>query len=165
MVPQARRNAPLPPLPPPRNSPSSVWFGQIGRSPVEQPNEDIHRAPDQTKSSDHSDTWAVTQRTYITLRESEHSGPFTVGGILGQGGFGTVLLVRHLARRTEVAMKVMKHTQDWSAGSCRGIINELKVLSALATQKIQSRFLLGPYLGYDLWAWRSSKGYMHVLTV
>lgn len=160
-VSQARLNAPLPPLPEseePLHQPqqicksSAIWSSQA--------------ALPQAKENKVVDFWEVTQRTLIKVRLPAKRGrQFKVGGILGVGAFGTVFLVYHVAKRKEAAVKCIKYTQGLDPGSCRGIINELKVLRALATQKIQSRFLLGPYLDYDFWAWRSSMGYVHILTV
>ncbi|OBZ76770.1 hypothetical protein A0H81_03209 [Grifola frondosa] len=62
-------------------------------------------------------------------------------------------------------MKVVHHYRGLSASACRGLINELRILQALAEgQYGPAQFLLQPYLGHDKWAWLSSMGYMHILT-
>ncbi|KAH9903452.1 kinase-like domain-containing protein [Cubamyces lactineus] len=86
------------------------------------------------------------------------------GGVLGQGGFGTVLLVYDVARGAQCALKVIHYSRGMSQPSCRGVINELKALSKLAADTDPSPFLLRPFVHGNLWAWRSSSGYLHILT-
>ncbi|KAI8989155.1 kinase-like protein [Trametes punicea] len=61
-------------------------------------------------------------------------------------------------------MKVVHYSRGMSKASCRGTINELKVLRRLAEDVHPHPFLLQPYVCDGLWAWRSSGGYLHVLT-
>ncbi|KAJ2976726.1 hypothetical protein NUW54_g11522 [Trametes sanguinea] len=61
-------------------------------------------------------------------------------------------------------MKVVHFARGMSESACRGTINELKVLSRLADDSSPHPFLLQPYVGDEMWAWRSSEGYLHVLT-
>ena len=152
----------MPPLPGlAEETPGFAKLRHLGKSP-----DSTCTAKRDAKEDKATEFWEVTQRTLIKVPSSAKRGRhFKLGGILGMGGFATVFLVYHVAKRKEVAIKCIKYTQGFPRGSCRGILNELKVLAALAEQRIQSRFLLGPYLGYDLWAWRSSKGYLHILTV
>ncbi|KAI0356939.1 kinase-like protein [Trametes cingulata] len=61
-------------------------------------------------------------------------------------------------------MKVVRYSGGMSETCCRGTINELKVLSKLAEEPKPAPFLLQPYLGRDLWAWRSAGEHLHILT-
>ncbi|KAI0372463.1 kinase-like protein [Pilatotrama ljubarskyi] len=61
-------------------------------------------------------------------------------------------------------MKVVHYSRGLSEGCCRGTINELKVLRRLAEEPSPAPFLLQPYLGNDLWAWRSKGEYLHIMT-
>ena len=86
------------------------------------------------------------------------------GGVLGQGGFGTVLLVYDVARGAQCALKVVHYSRGMSKPSCRGVVNELKALAKIAEDADPSPFLLRPYVYGAHWAWRSSAGYLHILT-
>ncbi|KAI0827426.1 kinase-like protein [Trametes gibbosa] len=61
-------------------------------------------------------------------------------------------------------MKIVHYARGMSDTSCRGTINELKVLSKLAEDGSPSPFLLQPYVGDELWAWRSAGEYLHIVT-
>ncbi|OSC99704.1 kinase-like protein [Trametes coccinea BRFM310] len=61
-------------------------------------------------------------------------------------------------------MKVVHFARGMSESACRGTINELKVLRRLAEESSPHPFLLQPYVYDDMWAWRSTAGYLHVLT-
>ncbi|KAI0649959.1 kinase-like protein [Trametes meyenii] len=61
-------------------------------------------------------------------------------------------------------MKVVHYSRGMSETSCRGVVNELKVLRRLAEERRPAPYLLQPYTGDELWAWRSPGGYLHVVT-
>ncbi|KAI0672338.1 kinase-like protein [Trametes maxima] len=84
--------------------------------------------------------------------------------MLGQGGFGTVYLVYNVPRNEQCAMKIVHYSRGMSETSCRGVVNELKVLCRLAEDLRPAPYLLQPYAGDELWAWRSPGGYLHVVT-
>ncbi|CDO78236.1 hypothetical protein BN946_scf184681.g1 [Trametes cinnabarina] len=107
--------------------------------------------------------WEVLQVNKLPVPTS-HNIKWLSGGWLGQGGFATVYLVYDIARDQQCAMKVVHFARGMSESACRGMINELKVLSRLAAESSPHPFLLQPYVCDDLWAWRSSRGYLHVLT-
>ncbi|KAI0325501.1 kinase-like protein [Cubamyces sp. BRFM 1775] len=94
----------------------------------------------------------------------QNEAKWITGGVLGQGGFGTVLLVYDVARGAQCALKVVHYSRGMSQPSCRGVVNELKALAKLAADVDPSPFLLRPCVHGTLWAWRSSGGYLHILT-
>lgn len=107
--------------------------------------------------------WTLVQRNNLHI-PPERVAKWVTGGILGTGGFGRVYLVYNTTTRAQCAMKVVEHARRMSGSSCRGLINELRVLSALSAEPEVIPFLLQPYLTDYLWAWRSTTGYLHILT-
>lgn len=118
-----------------------------------------------TDEKHEDDLWPVLQLNRLRIPPVSRHRRWLSGGELGRGSFGTVYLVLDLRTRQMVAMKVVNHHHGLSAGACKGIVNELRILDALARIQPTPPYILMPYLGYDLWAWRSSAGYIHVLTV
>ncbi|KAI0922553.1 hypothetical protein AcV5_009493 [Taiwanofungus camphoratus] len=117
-----------------------------------------------TDEKHEDDLWPVLQLNRLRIPPVSRHRRWLSGGELGRGSFGTVYLVLDLRTRQMVAMKVVNHHHGLSAGACKGIVNELRILDALARIQPTPPYILMPYLGYDLWAWRSSAGYIHVLT-
>ncbi|KAI0752677.1 kinase-like domain-containing protein [Daedaleopsis nitida] len=107
--------------------------------------------------------WPVLQRNNLHV-PPERVAKWVTGGILGAGGFGRVYLVYNTTTRAQCAMKVVQHAGRMSKSSCQGLINELRVLSILGAEPDAMPFLLQPYLADSLWAWRSTAGYLHILT-
>ncbi|KAI9056367.1 kinase-like protein [Trametes sanguinea] len=167
----ARQPGPLhseaPPLPPPKpgrvggSLPTiSVTRQKIGVA-AEMRGRSRRRAPKTlVRRKSH---WEVLQMNKLPVPVSRDI-KWLSGGWLGQGGFATVYLVYDIARDKQCAMKVVHFARGMSESACRGTINELKVLSRLADDSSPHPFLLQPYVGDEMWAWRSTKGYLHVLT-
>lgn len=87
---------------------------------------------------------------------------FFPSALLGSGTFGKVYLLFDVERRHKVAIKVIRYAERLTKTECLGLINELKILQQLAESP--APFLLRPYLGYNMWAWYSMTGYVHLLT-
>lgn len=105
--------------------------------------------------------WTVVQRTAVRLRKGQR---WVTGGLLGMGGFGRVYLVYSTATQEQCAMKIVGIRKRMPESCCRGLINELRVLSRLGSESQCSPFLLRPYLSRSHWAWTSSSRYLHILT-
>ncbi|RPD76047.1 kinase-like protein [Lentinus tigrinus ALCF2SS1-7] len=110
-----------------------------------------------------SSYWTVVQRNRIRLPHGSVRR-WVTGGVLGAGGFGRVYLVYDTVARRQCAIKVVNIGKRMSESCCRGLINELRVLSLLGSEPQTSPFLLRPYSSDSNWAWRSSKLYLHILT-
>ena len=122
--------------------------------------------------------WLVSQKNYLYVPPAppKDASPYAdassrkdfaswvTGGLLGDGGFGRVYLVRHVATQSECAMKVINLKAHLSESACRGLLNELRVLRLLSRDGVPAPFLLKPFLGADKWAWQSRKEYLHVVT-
>ncbi|PIL29013.1 transporter [Ganoderma sinense ZZ0214-1] len=117
----------------------------------------IHAPPSEPRH------WTVIQRNNILIPPLEE-GKWTTGGVLGSGGFARVYEVFNAAIQEACALKVVRVGRKMSGSACTGIINELKVLSVLASDESPPPFLLQPCLSDSLWAWQSSSGNLHILT-
>ena len=109
------------------------------------------------------DFWDVVQRNQLCIPHFRATRWLT-GGLLGDGGFGRVYLVKDTATRQECAMKIINIRKHLTEPACRGIANELRVLEALGAEEGPTPFLLKPRVDSGLWAWRSRPGYLHILT-
>lgn len=159
-------NADLPPHPPPKaervggSLPALPLLRQkIGVAP------DPRGRPRQRRATNAQPAthWDVLQVNRIRVPPPSEA-KWLSAGVLGQGGFGTVYLVYNVRRREQCAMKVVHYAQGMSEVSCRGTINELKVLRRLALEIHPSPFLLQPFVCDELWAWRSAGQYLHIVT-
>ena len=157
VVHNSRRRAPQSPAPPvpPEASKGPLVPIVLG---LHKSKPDRHHA-----EADRSHRWCVTQRNNLIVPSAKVTR-WAMGGLLGDGGFGRVYLVLDVNRRNECAMKVISLKKRLSASACRGIINELRVLAMIAHEAIRPPFLLLPYTCGSMWAWRSSPGYLHILT-
>lgn len=104
--------------------------------------------------------WTVIQEAGIVS-----SRRWVSGGVLGEGTYAKVFHVHHKPSRNAMAMKVIYMKRPLSATVCQGIINELKVLELLAMQENPLPFALAPHAVAGKWAWTSSEGFLHILTV
>jgi hypothetical protein len=110
-------------------------------------------------------TWTVVQRSDIPVDVNLSSLDWISGGILGEGTHSKVYLAHHKPANKEIAMKVTYMKRPLHAVVCQGIINELKVLEIISQQDVPLPFVLGPAPVANKWAWTSSEGFLHILTV
>ncbi|TBU63605.1 kinase-like protein [Dichomitus squalens] len=62
-------------------------------------------------------------------------------------------------------MKVVRFARGLPESACAGLINELKVLALLGEERENcSPFVLQPFMVDGLWAWRSTRGNLHIVT-
>ena len=87
-----------------------------------------------------------------------------VGGVLGCGTYGTVFHVFNKLSGTELAMKVLDIRNPLPGVVCDGLLTELLVLERLAHCELRLPYLLQPTLKRS-WAWQTTDGYLHMLTV
>ena len=87
-----------------------------------------------------------------------------VGGVLGCGTYGTVFHVYNKLSGSELAMKVLDVRNPLPGVVCDGLLTELIVLERLAHCDRRLPYLLQPTLKRS-WAWQTSDGYLHMLTV
>ncbi|KAI1787294.1 kinase-like domain-containing protein [Ganoderma leucocontextum] len=129
------------------------WVQQVGV---------CHREPSYARSAQPGQ-WAVIQSNLIRVPPLKE-GKWITGGVLGTGGFARVYRVFNVAVEKACALKVVRFGRGISGSACAGVINELKVLSMLASEENPPPFLLQPCLEDKLWAWRSSTGNLHIVT-
>ena len=87
------------------------------------------------------------------------------GGLLGEGTYAKVYLVYHKPTGRELAMKVTQTRHPLPAHACEGFINELKVLERLVQLDEPLPFVLAPAPIDMKWAWTSSTGFLHIVSV
>lgn len=84
-------------------------------------------------------------------------------GMIGEGGFGKVFLVRDVMQEQDVAMKVVRVAGSSPPWEYRGVVTEVKILRMLSEGP--QKFLLEPYMGCERRDWLSPFGDLHILTV
>lgn len=110
-------------------------------------------------------TWTVVRRDDIQVDANLSSLDWISGGILGQGTHATVYLVYHKPAAKQACMKVTYMKCPLPVAVCDGIANELRVLEVLSQQMEPLPFLHRPKIIGSKWAWTSSEGFLHILTV
>lgn len=110
-------------------------------------------------------TWDVVQHNSIPVDANLSSLDWLSGGILGEGSYSKVYLVYHKPAGKEVAMKVTYMKRPLPAVVCQGIANELRVMEMFSQQEQSLPFILRPAAIGQRWAWTSTEGFLHLLTV
>lgn len=108
--------------------------------------------------------WEVTR---LHLNPSSRVSGWSTNSLLGEGTYGQVYLVQHTATGTEYAMKVVPIDRPMPAVICKGLINELLALEKMSNSRHAVPFVLKPSSDSPArrWAWQSTQGYLHILTV
>ncbi|KAI0074616.1 kinase-like protein [Panus rudis PR-1116 ss-1] len=111
--------------------------------------------------------WDVPQLTRIDLGSPSVSRKtWVTGSIAGEGAYGRVYHVLHVATRTEQAMKVVYVQSKIRSFLAEGLANELRVLKRFADMRTTcpTAFVTFPSFVEDQFAWYSPKtGFLHIL--
>ncbi|CAL1709830.1 unnamed protein product [Somion occarium] len=107
-------------------------------------------------------TWKVTQQNELPISPDR---VWMTGCVLGSGTFGRVLRVLHVPARKDLAMKVVYVKRPLPKIACIGLVNEIKVLTALAQiGHARAPFVMIPSLELDKFAWWDpTEGFLHML--
>ncbi|KZT64315.1 kinase-like protein [Daedalea quercina L-15889] len=115
-------------------------------------------SPSQLSDLDSIPSWSSMSR-----RENlEGRKRFIVRGVVGEGIFGKVFLVRDILQERDAAMKVIRVAGTRPACEYRCLITEIKILRMLGEDP--QEFLLSPYMGCERREWLSPFGDLHILT-
>ena len=138
---------------------------EIGVSP--QQGQQQQRAQPQIPRRPAERYWTVVQCNNIRV-PSVRETRWLTAGVLGCGGFARVYHVYSVAAQQPCAMKVVRFQHGLPESACAGLVNELKVLAFLGEERERGRgspFVLQPFVPVGgRWAWRSTRGSLHILT-
>ncbi|KAI0701831.1 kinase-like domain-containing protein [Cytidiella melzeri] len=93
---------------------------------------------------------------------SRDVSPWTVLGVVGEGGHGRVYMVKHTSKVGPLAMKVISLQTRLHPTFYGCMADELKTLERLSEQDLP--FVLCPITVESKWAWTSPRGFLHILS-
>lgn len=160
-----------PPTPSSSNA-SSLIAQDEAKAPYDDPN---HVAPPPPPAADGptelssapapcvvDGTWLIP--ISISVMPSPSSFEYQFGGLLGEGGFGKVMLALHLHSHTQYAMKVIQLKRIRGYREALSVANEIKVLQTIHhAGDLEMPFLARPAPIRD-WIWQF-QGNAHIVMV